>query len=116
LFEKPPLPQEASANAATQKKRLEAPIPGYPHKAGTAALSRLWKHEKTSIQDHVNQGKGSDLDRLLEQAKHLSGSIAFRKEELREEGKSEPADFAGDAELAQLVEVSTFLGHYRVVD
>lgn len=38
-------------------KRLEQPIPAFPYKAGTPALSKLWQNESKSIQDFAKPDK-----------------------------------------------------------
>ena len=50
-IERKPAPQE-STNAKASKRKLEAPNPGFPHNAGTPALSRLW----------ATQGKNGNAD------------------------------------------------------
>lgn len=51
-IEKPPATAEESVEAQNLRKKLEAPAPGFPYKAGTPALSRLW----------ATQGKNGDAE------------------------------------------------------
>lgn len=50
-FEKPPLGEEAAAEGKAGAKRLQQPIPAFPFKAGTPALSKLWLNEPKRIDD-----------------------------------------------------------------
>lgn len=114
-IEKPPLEQERSAEAQAARKKLDAPAPGFPHKAGTAALSRLWQHEAERPEDAVKlHGTNADVEQMFEEIRKQDGLLEFRKEELRDEGKTDPKDWQNDAELQQIQEVRDSACHKQV--
>ncbi|KAK9895538.1 hypothetical protein P389DRAFT_197594 [Cystobasidium minutum MCA 4210] len=103
-FEKPPLGEEAASNGRAGAKRLQQPIPTFPFKAGTPALSKLWLNEPKSIEDFPKPDIDAELKRYFEAARMQNLLIEERKQELSDEGKKDAAQQANDAELQRLEE------------
>lgn len=103
-FEKPPLDEEQSEKGKAGAKRLQQPAPTFPFKTGTPALSKLWLNEGKSMQEYPKPNIDSELHQYFEAARMQNLLIDERKQELKDEGKIDSAEQAGDSDLQRLEE------------